>query len=176
MVVYNVSEQQKQDAAIRDCIDVLYTEKRSKDAIEELLSKLASFYDADRAYILESDKDREFLRSTYEWCRKGVKSEKAELQHIPFEVINPWIESVGDRDAVYLDSQNDESGVWLRLYSLMPVQDVKSISVSTIVSNKHRYGFVVLDNPKESQKSFAVLKLVAGFVENEINRRKRTTM
>ena len=173
MVVYNVSEQQKQDAAIRDCIDVLYTEKRSKDAIEELLSKLASFYDADRAYILESDKDREFLRSTYEWCRKGVKSEKAELQHIPFEVINPWIESVGDRDAVYLDSQNDESGVWLRLYSLMPVQDVKSISVSTIVSNKHRYGFVVLDNPKESQKSFAVLKLVAGFVENEINRRKR---
>ena len=173
MVVYNISEQQKQAAAIKDCIDVLYTEKRSKDAIEELLSKLASFYNADRAYILESDKDREYLRSTYEWCRKGVKSEKAELQHLPFEVINPWLESVGERDAVYLDSQNDESGVWARLYSLMPVSDVTCISVSTIVSNKHRYGFVVLDNPKESQKSFAVLKLVAGFVENEINRRKR---
>ena len=46
MVAYNVSEQQKQDATIRDCIDVLYSEKRSEDAIEELLSTLASFYDA----------------------------------------------------------------------------------------------------------------------------------
>ena len=173
MVAYNVSEQQKQDAAIRDCIDVLYKEKRSSDAIEELLSTLASFYAADRAYILESDKERQNLCSTYEWCRKGVRPNKVDLQRIPFEFVNPWIESVGDMDAVYLESQNDDYGVWERLYSALPVQDVKCISVSTIVSDEKRYGVVVLDNPKESQKNFAVLKLVAGFVENEINRRKR---
>lgn len=173
MVAYNVSEQQKQDATIRDCIDVLYSEKRSEDAIEELLSTLASFYDADRAYILESDKDRAYLSMTYEWCRKGVRPNKAGLQRLPFELINPWIESVGDMDAVYLDSQNDESGVWDRLYKTLPVLDVRSIGVSTIVSSERRYGFVVIDNPKESQKNFAVLKLVAGFAENEINRRKR---
>ncbi len=173
MVTYNVSEQQKQDAAIRDCIDVLYKENRSKDAIEELLATLASYYDADRAYILECDKEREFLSSTYEWCRKGVRPNKAGLQHIPLEIINPWIESVGDMDAVYLESQDDEYGVWERLYSLLPVLDIKSISVSTIASNEQRYSFLVLDNPKESQKNFAVLKLVAGFAENEINRRKR---
>lgn len=173
MVAYNVSEQQKQDAAIRDCIDVLYKENRSKDAIEELLATLASYYDADRAYILECDKEREFLSSTYEWCRKGVRPNKAGLQHIPLEIINPWIESVGDMDAVYLESQDDEYGVWERLYSSLPVLDIKSISVSTIASNEQRYSFLVLDNPKESQKNFAVLKLVAGFAENEINRRKR---
>ena len=173
MVAYNVSEQQKQDAAIRDCIDVLYKENRSKDAIEELLATLASYYDADRAYILECDKEREYLSSTYEWCRKGVRPNKAGLQHIPLEIINPWIESVGDMDAVYLESQNDEYGVWERLYKSLPVLDVKHISVSTIVSNEQRYSFLVLDNPKESQKNFAVLKLVANFVENEINRRKR---
>ena len=173
MVAYNVSERQKQDAAIRDCIDVLYKEKRSKDAIEEVLSTLASFYKADRAYILESDKERMYLNSTYEWCRKGVKPNKAVLQRLPFEVVMPWIESVGKMDAVYLDSQNDESGVWERLYSLLPVQDVKCISVSTIVSSERRYGFVVLDNPKESLKNFTMLKFVASFAENEINRRKR---
>ena len=173
MVTYNVSEQQKQDAAIRDCIDVLYKENRSKDAIEELLATLASYYDADRAYILECDKEREFLSSTYEWCRKGVRPNKAGLQHIPLEIISPWIESVGDMDAVYLESQDDEYGVWKRLYSSLPVLDIKSISVSTIASNEQRYSFLVLDNPKESQKNFAVLKLVAGFAENEINRRKR---
>ena len=173
MVTYNVSEQQKQDAAIRDCIDVLYKENRSKDAIEELLATLASYYDADRAYILECDKEREFLSSTYEWCRKGVRPNKAGLQHIPLEIINPWIESVGDMDAVYLESQDDEYGVWKRLYSSLPVLDIKSISVSTIASNEQRFSFLVLDNPKESQKNFAVLKLVAGFAENEINRRKR---
>lgn len=173
MVAYNVSEQQKQDAAIRDCIDVLYKENRSKDAIEELLATMASFYDADRAYILESDKDRLYLKSTYEWCKRGVRPNKAGLQRIPLEFLNPWIEAVGDMDAVYLESQNDEYGVWERLYEALPVQDVKSISVSTIVSNEQRYGFLVLDNPKESQKKFAVLKLVAGFAENEINRRKR---
>jgi signal transduction histidine kinase/CheY-like chemotaxis protein len=173
MVAYNVSEQQKQDAAIRDCIDVLYKENRSKDAIEELLATLASYYDADRAYILECDKEREFLSSTYEWCRKGVRPNKAGLQHIPLEIISPWIESVGDMDAVYLESQDDEYGVWERLYSSLPVLDIKSISVSTIASNEQRYSFLVLDNPKESQKNFAVLKLVASFAENEINRRKR---
>ena len=173
MVAYNVSDQQKQDAAIRDCIEVLYKENRSKDAIEELLATLASYYDADRAYILESDKEREFLSSTYEWCRKGVRPNKAGLQRVPLEILNPWIESVGDMDAVYLESQNDEYGVWGRLYATLPVLDIKSISVSTIVSNEQRYGFLVLDNPKESQKNFAVLKLVAGFAENEINRRKR---
>ena len=173
MVAYNVSEQQKQDAAIRDCIDVLYKEKRSKDAIEEVLSTLASFYKADRAYILECDKERLNLNSTYEWCRKGVKSNKAILQRLPFEIFHPWIKTVGDRDAVYLDSQNDESGVWEKLYSILPVQDVRSISVSTIVSSEQRFGFVVLDNPKESLKSFTLLKFVAGFAENEINRRKR---
>ena len=173
LVAYNISEQQKQDATIRDCIDVLYSEKRSEDAIEELLSTLASFYDADRAYILESDADKEFLHSTYEWCRKGVRPSKADLQHLSFEIINPWITSSSDKDAVYFESQNDESGVWARLYKELPFLDVKSVSVSTIVSSEHRYGFVVLDNPKESQKNFAVIKLVAGFVENEINRRKR---
>ena len=173
MVAYNVSEQQKQDAAIRDCIDVLYKENRSRDAIEELLSTLASFYAADRAYILESDKEKQYLSSTYEWCRKGVRPNKADLQRLPFVIVNPWIESVGDMDAVYLDSQNDEYGVWQRLYQELSVQDVKGISVSTIVSEEGRYGFLVLDNPKESQKNFAVLKLVAGFAENEINRRKR---
>ena len=173
LVAYNVSEQQKQDAAIRDCIDVLYKENRSKDAIEELLATLASYYDADRAYILECDKEREFLSSTYEWCRKGVRPNKAGLQHIPLEIISPWIESVGDMDAVYLESQDDEYGVWERLYSSLPVLDIKSISVSTIASNEQRYSFLVLDNPKESQKNFAVLKLVASFAENEINRRKR---
>ena len=173
MVAYNVSEQQKQDAAIRDCIDVLYKENRSRDAVEELLSTLASFYAADRAYILESDKEMQYLVSTYEWCRKGVRPNKADLQHIPFAFVNPWIESLGDMDAVYLESQNDDFGVWERLYRELPVQDVKCISVSTIVSDEERYGVLVLDNPKESQKNFAVLKLVAGFAENEINRRKR---
>ncbi|SIO32001.1 Signal transduction histidine kinase [Fibrobacter sp. UWB11] len=173
MVAYNVSEQQKQDAAIRDCIDVLYKENRSRDAVEELLSTLASFYAADRAYILESDKERQTLSSTYEWCRKGVRPNKADLQRIPIVFFKPWIDSVGDMDAVYLDSQNDEYGVWDRLYRELPVQDVKSISASTIVSDEERFGVLVLDNPKESQKNFAVLKLVAGFAENEINRRKR---
>ena len=173
MVAYNVSEQQKQDAAIRDCIDVLYKENRSRDAVEELLSTLASFYAADRAYILESDKERQTLSSTYEWCRKGVRPNKADLQCIPIALFDPWIESVGDMEAVYLDSQNDEYGVWERLYSTLSVQDVKSLSASTIVSDEERFGVLILDNPKESQKNFAVLKLVAGFAENEINRRKR---
>jgi len=173
MVAYNISEQQKQDAAIKSCIDLLYTKKRSKDAIEELLSTLASFYDADRAYILENDKDGLFFSKTYEWCRKGVKSVKDVLQHVSLEVISPWLSAVGGKDAVYLDSQNDESGVWANLYRLLPLHDIKCISASSVVSNDRRYGFVVLDNPKESQKNFAVLKLVAGFVENEINRRKR---
>ena len=173
IVAYNVSEQQKQDAAIRDCIDVLYKEKRSKDAVEKLLATLASFYDADRAYIVENDKDRQFISATYEWCQKKVHSQKASLQHVPIEIFNPWIEAVGDKDAVYLDSQNDESGVWAKLYETLPVENVKCLSASSIVSNEHRYGFVVIDNPKVSQKNFAVLKLVAGFVENEIHRRKR---
>lgn len=173
IVAYNVSEQQKQDAAIRDCIEILYKEFRSKDAVEELLATLASYYDADRAYIMECDKEREYFSNTYEWCTKGIRSNKTSLQNIPLEMIGPWIESMSDLDAVYLESKNDEYGVWNKLYQSLPVLDVKSISVSTIVSNEHRYGFVVLDNPKESQKNFAVLKLVAGFVENEIHRRKR---
>ena len=173
MVAYNVSDQQKQDAAIRDCIDVLYKENRSNDAIEELLATLASFYAADRAYILENDKDGVTFSKTYEWCRKGVRPLKVELQHVPLEIVNPWIEAVGDKDAVYLDSQNDESGVWSRLYSTLPIQDIKCLSAASIISNNRRSGFVVLDNPKESLKSFTILKLVAGFVESEVNRRKR---
>ena len=174
MVVYNVSEQQKQDAAIRECIDALYKEKRSRDAVEELLSMLASFYAADRAYIMESDKERTCIRSTYEWCRKSVRPNKADLQRVPYELISPWIEALGYMDAVYLDSQNDDYGVWGRLYDALPcLREVKCICVSTIVSDEERYGIIVLDNPKESLKNFAVLKLVAGFVENEIHRRKR---
>lgn len=173
MVAYNVSEQQKRDATIRDCIDLLYKENRSKDAIEELLAALASYYAADRAYILEFDKDREFFNSTYEWCRKGVRPNKAAIQHVPFDLIGSWIDALGYMDAVNLDSHNDEYGVWERIYKTLPLQDVKNINVATIVSSEQRYGFVILDNPKESQKNFAILKLVAGFVENEINRRKR---
>ena len=173
MVVYNVSEQQKQEAAIRDCIDVLYMEKRSEDAVEDLLATLASFYMSDRAYLLEIDKDRTTFGKTYEWCRKGVKSKKAEVQHVPIGIIQPWLDVVGEKEAVYLDSQNDESGVWADLYANLPILDIKSLSAASIISNERRSGFVVLDNPRESLKSFTVLKLVAGFVESEINRRKR---
>ena len=173
MVAYNVTEQQKQDVAIRNCIEVLYMEKRSKDAIEDLLATLASFYAADRAYILEYDKDGVYVSKTFEWCHKGVKSNKAELQRVPLEILKPWLEAVGDKEAVYLDSMYDESGVWAQLYKALPIKDIKRISAASIISNNHRSGFIVLDNPKESQKNFAILQLVAGFVESEINRRRR---
>ena len=66
---------------LRDHLD------KEKDdlTMNDILRDIGRYYDADRAYIFEADRDRKTFSNTFEWCREGVDPEIGNLQNIPVE-------------------------------------------------------------------------------------------
>jgi len=75
------------------CIRTLALEEDSNIAINLFLQYIGTFYQADRAYILETDEALGLAHNTYEWCAWGVDSVRESLQNLPLAEVT---ERLGD--------------------------------------------------------------------------------
>lgn len=73
---------------------LLVADESSIDAaIQSALEDIGRFVNADRAYIFDYDFEAQTTSNTYEWCEEGIEPEIENLQDIPIEALEDWVET-----------------------------------------------------------------------------------
>lgn len=115
--------------------------------INDSLQEIAQFVKADRAYIFKYNFPSENCSNTYEWCNAGIEPQIHELQNIPLEHMEAWVEANKKGESIHIPKVSKlEDGT---LKEILQSQDIKSLLVIPLMSKKECLGFVGFDSVKD---------------------------
>ena len=142
-------------------------------AINKSLEELCRFVEADRAYILEYDWEKQTCSNTHEWCAEGITSQLEELQNVPFEVIPQFVEAHQKGLALNIPDvyvYPEENGV----RTIIKDQGIKSLIAIPMMLDDKCIGFVGFDSVKHhhlySEKEETLLFVFSQMLVNFKNR------
>jgi len=143
-------------------------------AINEALEHMATFVQADRAYIFHHDIKEQITANTYEWCADGISSQIQKLQKTPLKDISEWNELHNRgrymliRDVLAMP-QSDIKDTLLK-------QNIKSLVTIPLIQEGICKGFVGFDAVKTKHtfttSEIKLLELFANLLVNIEDRRK----
>ena len=159
--------------SLQRCLDALSHGFDTDDAIQEILAALGEHYGGDRAYVFEFDRASGSVEDACEWCREGVPSQLDELDGMRAVDFSAWSETMAD-DRVSLISRGachsgKESPQKCRL---LEVWGLESLLIAPLWTGKRLAGYLTVDNPSLLDGDYVVLRTVALYVANHIDRRE----
>lgn len=154
------------------CVKTLYEQKDMETAINKLLSIIADYHRAERAYIFEFENEGILMHNTYEWCREGIKPQIDFLQDVEISVIDRWIEQFEKQGEFYITSLQGEVDKSSLEYEILEAQGIESLMAAPLRMEGKIVGFLGVDNPRENVNTLLLMQSVAAFVHNDIQRRK----
>lgn len=155
-----------------ECVKTLYENKDTERAINHLLSIIARYHCAERAYIFEIDEERDVLNNTYEWCNEGVTPQIDFLQEVALEVIDRWMVRFERDGEFYITSVNGEVDKDSDEYKILQVQGIESLMAAPLRIDGKIVGFLGVDNPKVDTDTLLLMQSVAAIVMDDIEKRK----
>lgn len=157
-----------------ECIRILISEKETDIAINKLLSLIAVFYGADRGYIFEfyNSNTGKVMDNTYEWCKKGISSEKQILQNIPVSVIQRWIDEFDKKGNFFINMLDEEVNPHTEEYKTLTMQGIKSVIVAPMKKEGEYVGFIGVDNPTVNIEYTLLIQMLTSFVLEELEKRR----
>ena len=139
------------------------------------LGELATFVQADRAYIFDYDWTAQVCNNTYEWCSEGTSPEIDNLQGVPLEYLPYWVDTHVKGETMYIRdvfALPIDDGV----REILEPQGVKSLITIPIMDGANCIGFVgfgsVADYHVYTEKDRDLLHLFAQMLVNVQNRKK----
>lgn len=154
------------------CAQTLFRDVSGQNGLDELLSVVGEFYDADRAYLLESSLNGTMISNTFEWCADGVEPQIDELQEVPLSSFERWTDSFAQTGVVriadleQLDHESEE-------YQMLAPQGIKSLFVMPLYEGGGIIrGMLGIDNPRRNIDQAELLRSVTYFVQNELEKRQ----
>ena len=117
-------------------------------SIEVLMEYIGQYFESERAYIFE-DLGNGICQNTYEWCADGVASQKENLQKVPVDVVSLWYKRFLNGKSVIVGSVESIREKDPDVYDYLKPQNIKSLVVSPLISEKKIIGFYGVDNPPE---------------------------
>lgn len=142
--------------------------EESKDIIMGVLAAAGRFYEADRAYIMEADRDLRIGVNTYEWCADGVTKEIGNLQYIPFERVPCWEKALRNNQPLIIRDVNDLKDDFPDEYFDLTRQGISAL-LATPYSKRINTGFVAVDNPRKYADDPSFLLLLSYVIVVELN-------
>lgn len=113
-------------------------------AIQESLEEIGRFTESDRVYIFDYDFEHQLLSNTYEWCNEGIISHKEEMQLLPFEIAEDWIEKHSKGLSIHIPDVS-EMPANSKLKIGLESQGIQSCLAVPIMQNHQCIGFIGLD-------------------------------
>ncbi|MCR1024265.1 ATP-binding protein [Cellulophaga baltica] len=145
--------------------------------INDSLKQIGEFVSSDRSYIFSYDFENRTCSNTYEWCSEGVEPEIDNLQNIPTDYINQWLEAHQNGEAFYVEDvsllpEDGEHG----LRAILEPQGIKSLIVIPKIKNNELIGFVGFDSVqkinKYTENEKEILFVFANMLVNVIQRKE----
>lgn len=158
------------EPALLKCVQTLNSSENIEAAIQELLRVIAEFHDAERSYIFEFDSDGIMMHNTSEWCQKGAAAQIELLSNVEISVINRWLDYFKNQGEFYINSLDEVVSKNSEEYRLLTMQNIESLMAAPLISNNRLVGFLGVDNPRQCTDSLLLLKAVAAFIVNDIQK------
>jgi len=141
--------------------------------IEMLLDSALTFYDADRAYIIEGDPELITGVNTHERCAPGIEFQQDTLKDMPPEVYLHWLGIFRRFEEIAIPDMETIKDIRPSEYKYFNDSDVHSIIVVPF-SKRINQGFVGVDNPKKHKLDTMPLRILSYAVVLELNEFKLT--
>jgi PAS domain S-box-containing protein len=110
------------------------------DAIVKSLQDIGQYVGMDRVYVFEYDFVHETANCTFEWCRKGISSQKLVRQNISLDSIPLWVIPHSKGEAFQIDDTSKIVDIDLK--SRLESREIKSLITIPLMNGKDCLGFV----------------------------------
>ncbi len=114
--------------------------------IEVILEYIGKALNAERTYIFEKN-ENDGDNNTYEWVANGITPEKDNLQNVPPEVCANWYRKFGENKKIVIEDLEEIREEDPLQYENLKRQDIHSLVVLPLYSDKTIIGFYGVDNP-----------------------------
>lgn len=154
-------------------VKALTGEKDISRRIESLLDAAISFYDSDRAYVIEGDRDLVTAVNTHERCAPGIESQQDTLKDMPPDVYLHWLGIFNRFEEIAIPDMEEIKETNPSEYRYFSESAVHSIIVVPF-SKRINEGFVGVDNPKKHKTDTMPLRVLSYAIVLELNEIKLT--
>ena len=141
----------------------------NKTAIQQSLSIVGAYYQADRAYLFEPDPIQpQHWNNTYEWCRPNVVPQMDNLQHVPPSVLERWIERFQRNESVIIYNIDTIQDTNPAEWAVMTAQDITRLIAVPVYREKKLVAFLGIDNPRYAIYDDSQARLLCHFLTARI--------
>ena len=163
----------KVNQTLLKCLEVFGDGLGSKGAIDRLLAILGEHYGGDRAFLFEFAPGTEVVSSVYEWCREGFESQIDTLDGMHVQDFSPWADALGTGQAVFIDPETYEGAGGPKAQAeLLGRWGLSTILVSPIRLDGRLVAYLTVDNARNTDDVFIVMRTVASSIQEDIARRE----
>lgn len=153
------------------CIAELLSGEEEDQAITNLLGIISEYFHSDRSYIFEINEEKHIFTNTHEYAVNGVTEEKDNLQGIPLEMLDIWMDSFRKNEVFYIPDLKLEKGK--PYYEVLAMQDITRLLAVPLKRDGEIIGFVGVDNPKFHYDDHTLLSSLQYFVTDSLNAKAR---
>ncbi len=157
------------------CIHLLNKEKDFNKAVHLLLENVADYYQAERAYIFEVDQKNLTISNTFEWCRSLIDSQIDNLQNFPFLYIADWEEKFRKDGEFVIYSVDEELTPENDDYQILKSLGIDSLLSAPLFDDGKFRGFIGVDNPKKNIRNLVLIRSIAVFINEELDKHRLIT-
>ena len=171
-VHHTLRRAEEPDSALRqlfsDLVNRLYREPDSARRIELLLDSAIEYYDADRAYVIEGDKELIIGINTYERCAPGMPHQQDTILEMPVEMLHRWVEIHNRHESTIIEDMEAIRERYPSEYRYFTDSEVHSVIIVPF-SKRISMGFVGIDNPKRHNGDSIPLHVLSYAIVIELN-------
>ncbi|MGY6627970.1 MAG: putative bifunctional diguanylate cyclase/phosphodiesterase [Oceanicaulis sp.] len=122
--------------------------QRSNDevdaGIDDAIARLGAFCGADRTYVFQ-DRPSGLTDNTHEWCAPGIAPEIDNLQNLPHDAIEGWVEPLAAGRPIHIPSVGDLPEDRADERAFLQSQGIQSVLVVPMLNSGKRLGIVGFD-------------------------------
>lgn len=166
-----IRERLEIETTLNRCVAKLSSNNDVDAGISNLLETINGYFAADRTYIFEIDFSRNVLVNTYEYVRGQVTAQKDNLQEVPVEVIDVWMQNFRQGRSYYMSDLEQERGK--PSYEMLKAQQVWRLLAVPLMKGGAVVGFLGVDNPRAHYDDATLLASIQFFVTNSLDRKKQ---
>lgn len=156
---------------LNKCIAELISGEDEDAAISNLLRIISGYFDGDRSYIVQIDEKRNVCTNTYEYAMNGVTAEKDNLQEVPMEMLDIWMDSFRKNGLYYIPDIEEEQGQ--PYCETLKMQDITRLLAVPLNSDGKIIGFLGVDNPRLHYEDHTLLSSIQYFLTDSLKAKER---
>lgn len=156
-----------------ECVKLLHAAPNAEEGLRRLLAFLGKALECDRVYVFEV-MDRQHIRNTYEWCKKGIPSGIEELPYVAKKDLFPWYERLAKGGNIIEPDVQSLRQSDPFIFGFLQTQQIRSIVLSPLLDQGRMVGLFGADNPPPEKMAYisVLFDVLAYFVSSLVSQRE----